>query len=114
LFLQHGAQKLFGVFGGVAGDGQAVALLSLMGLAGIVEFFGGLAIALGFLTRLVAIVTALEMSVAYFMIHIPQGWIPFMNQGELALLYIATFLVLIGYGAKKWSLDKALFKQELF
>ena len=112
LFLQHGLQKLFGAFGGIGG--QPVELISLFGLAGIIETFGGIAIALGLFTRLVAFVTAIEMAVAYFMVHIPIGAVPLLNQGEPALLYFASFLVIMVYGAGKWSLEKALMKKEVF
>ena len=54
------------------------------------------------------------MVVAYFMIHVPQGLIPFVNQGELALLYVAAFIVIIAFGARKWSLEKAILKKEVF
>jgi putative oxidoreductase len=109
LFFQHGAQKLFGLFGG-----KPVALFSLMGVAGIMEFFGGIAIVLGLFTRLVALLTGIEMVYAYLMVHASNGWMPIANKGELALLYLAGFLVLIAYGAKKWSLERALFKKESF
>lgn len=108
LFLQHGMQKLFGLLGGTQAE-----LFSLMGLAGIIEFFGGLAIALGLFTRLAAVIGALEMIVAYVMVHLPQGWAPIQNQGELALLYFATFLVLLKKGSHAVSLEKALFKKEI-
>lgn len=114
LFLQHGLQKLFGAFGGVAGNGQPVELFSLFGLAGLIEFLGGIAIAVGFFSRLVAFIAAIEMIVAYFVVHVPNGIIPLVNQGELALLYFAAFLVLMAYGAGKWSLEKALMKKEVF
>jgi putative oxidoreductase len=109
LFFQHGAQKLFGIFGG-----KSVALFGLMGLAGVIEFFGGLAVALGLFIRLVALFMGIEMVFAYLMVHAPHGWIPIVNKGELALLYFAGSLVLIAYGAKKWSLERALFKKESF
>ena len=112
LFLQHGLQKLFGAFGGVGG--QPVELLSLFGLAGLIEFLGGIAIAVGLFTRLAAFISAIEMLVAYFTVHAPNGLIPLVNQGELALLYFATFLVLMVYGAGKWSLEKAIMKKEAF
>lgn len=114
LFLQHGLQKLFGMFGGIGGN--AVPLISLFGLAGLIETLGGLAIALGFFTRLAATITALEMGIAFFLGHvIPSGiWVPLINQGELALLYFASFLVLIIYGAKKWSLERAILNKEIF
>jgi len=105
LFMQHGSMKLFGWFGGNPAN-----LLSLFGLAGVIEFFGGLAIVLGLLTNWVALVSALEMAVAYFMSHFSKGWVPIQNGGELALLFFAAFLVMIAYGSGKWSLDEIVFK----
>ena len=107
--MQHGAQKLFGMFGF-----QAAPLVSLFGLAGIIEFFGGLAIVLGFFTRLTALIAAVEMIVAYTIVHLPNGLVPILNQGELALLYFASFLILIVYGARKLSLERAILKKEVF
>jgi len=109
-FLQHGLQKLFGMFGAQ----KSVELLSLMGIAGIVEFVAGIAIAVGFFTRPAALVSAVQMLVAYFMAHAPSGWAPIANKGELALLFFAAFLVLIAKGAGKWSLEKAVLKKEIF
>ena len=65
-------------------------------------------------TRLAAAVSAIEMVIAYFKVHAPNGLIPLVNQGELALLYFVAFLVLMVYGAGKWSLEKALMKKEAF
>lgn len=110
LFLQHGAQKLFGWFGA---QGTA-SLFSLMGIVGVIEFFGGLVIALGLLTRLAALGGIITMLGAYFKVHFSNGWIPVMNGGELALLYLAAFLVLVVYGARKWSLERAILKKEVF
>ena len=76
LFMQHGVQKLFGFFGGFGPNGGAVQLMSQFGLAGVLETFGGLLIVLGLLTRPVAFVLALEMLVAYFQFHYPQGGMP--------------------------------------
>ena len=112
LFVQHGGQKLFGWFGGLGG--QPAELFSLMGLAGTIEFFGGLAVALGLFTRFAAFWSTILMVFAYFMAHVPQGLVPFLNKGELALMYFAAFLVITAYGAGKWSLEKAIFKKEFF
>ncbi len=106
LFLQHGAQKLFGALGGTKAE-----LVSLMGLAGVIEFFGGLFIAVGLLTRLASLVAGLEMIIAYFMVHIPQGLIPILNQGELALLFFASFLILLAHGSGRWALDNKISKK---
>jgi putative oxidoreductase len=101
LFWQHGAQKLFGWLGA---DGT-VELFSLMGLAGVLEFFGGLLIVLGLFTRPVAFVVAGEMAVAYFMAHQPRALAPVQNGGELAVLLCFVFLLLTVYGGGAFSLD---------
>lgn len=108
LFVQHGAQKLFGVFGGMGGSGATAELFSLMGLAGVLEFFGGLLVALGLLTRPVALVLTLLMLAAYFMAHAPHGGIPVLNGGELALLFALIFAYLTVAGPGRWSLDGRL------
>ena len=95
LFLQHGLQKIFGMFGGVGGN--TVPLMSLFGAAGLIELIAGIAIALGLFTRLAAVVSAIEMLVAYFMVHAPNGLIPLVNQGELALLYFAAFVAITAF-----------------
>jgi len=105
MFFQHGAQKLFGWFGG-----QSAELISLMGLAGAIETVGGILIAVGFLTRWAAAVSAIQMLAAYFMMHFPKSWTPIANKGELALLYFAAFLVLIKEGAGRWSVDNKFAK----
>lgn len=101
LFLQHGAQKLFGLLGG-----RQVELFSIMGLAGVIEFFGGLAIILGLRTRAVAGIAALEMTIAYLWRHQPEAVFPIQNGGELALLYLIIFLYLAVRGGGPHSLDE--------
>lgn len=108
LFMQHGAQKLFGALGGMGGQGQKAELMTQMGLAGILEFFGGLLIAIGLATRPVAAVLFLQMLVAYFQAHMPQGAVPILNGGELALLYALIWAFLVGNGAGPLSVDAAL------
>ncbi len=105
LFMQHGLQKLLGWFGGMGEPGATVPLVSQMGLAGVLELFGGLLLVLGFLTRPVALLLAGEMLVAYFQAHFPQGGVPLQNKGELPLLYMTVFLFLAGNGAGPASLD---------
>src|SRR5690606_28589408 len=89
LFMQHGAQKLFGWLGG-----DSVELFSLMGLAGVLEFFGGLIVVVGLFTRPTALVLSMLMVAAHFMVHQPQGGFPVQNRGELALLYALVFAYL--------------------
>src|SRR5262245_27907643 len=105
LFIEHGLQKLLGWFGGFGAAGATAPLLSMFGLVGVLETFGGLLIVLGLFTRPVALVLALEMLTAYFYEHFPRGGFPLENQGELALLYLVVFLFLFGHGAGPASLD---------
>lgn len=100
LFWQHGAQKLLGWLGG-----QQVELMSLMGVAGVLEFFGGLLILVGLFTKPVAFVVSGEMAVAYFMAHQPDGLMPIQNGGEPAALFAFVFLMLSAFGPGSLSLD---------
>jgi putative oxidoreductase len=107
LFACHGAQKLFGLFGGVGEQGGAVAWLSLMGLAGLIELVGGLLIALGLGASYVAFIASGEMASAYFMSHVPRGFWPLENGGELAVLFCFLFLYMAARGPGKWSVGKS-------
>jgi putative oxidoreductase len=100
LFACHGAQKLFGLFGG-----HPQLHNPWMLAAGILEFAGGILIGLGFLTRPVAFVLCGQMAVAYFKAHFPGGFWPIQNHGELAVLYCFFFLYLAVRGAGKLSID---------
>lgn len=102
LFCMHGMPKLFGWFS----DGGSAELMSLMGLAGILEVFGGALIVLGLFTRPVAGILSIEMIWAYVKAHLPQGWVPYENGGELALLYLVVWIFLLGNGAGPFSLDR--------
>jgi putative oxidoreductase len=102
LFASHGAQKLFGIFGG-----EQFPPLSLMGLAGIIECFGGLLIAGGFVTGLVAFIASGEMAAAYFMGHFPKSFWPIVNEGELAVFFCFVFLYMASQGSGIWSVDRA-------
>jgi putative oxidoreductase len=103
LFMQHGAQKLFGL--PAHPPKVPVELFSQLGLAGVLEFFGGLLLLLGLFTRPVAFLLAGEMAVAYFMVHAPRAFWPIVNGGELAVLYCFLFLYLSLAGGGQWSLD---------
>ena len=105
LFMMHGGQKLLGWFGGVDGQGATVQLMSLFGLAGVLELVGGILIILGLFTRPVAFILAGEMAVAYFMGHVPRGFWPLQNQGEPAVLFCFIFLYMAAVGAGEYSLD---------
>jgi putative oxidoreductase len=107
LFMLHGTAKLFGVPHQATFDG--LQLVSLIGLAGILEFVGGLLILIGLFTRPVAFILCGFMAVAYFMAHASQGnaLLPLLNQGDLAVLFCFVFLYLAFAGAGPWSLDAA-------
>ncbi|MEJ2469708.1 MAG: DoxX family protein [Desulfuromonadales bacterium] len=108
LYLQHGSQKLFDI--PIAKSGPPPDFFSLIGLAGFLEFVGGLLILLGLFTRPVAFLLSGQMAVAYFMAHAPKGLWPLGNGGELAVLYCFAFFYLSAAGAGPWSLD-ALIRQ---
>ncbi|QIM69260.1 DoxX family protein [Basfia succiniciproducens] len=97
MFLLHGLQKLTG----------GVELTSLMGVGGIIETLGGIFIILGLFTRFTAFILAGQMAVAYFMFHASAETLfnPVENQGELAVLYSMTYLILMITGAGRISLD---------
>ena len=102
LFLEHGTQKLLG-FPPRANPGPA--LLSLIGVQGILELVGGLLILIGLFTRPVAFILAGDMAVAYFMAHAPRGFFPTLNGGQLAILFSFVFLYLFVAGGGVWSVD---------
>lgn len=106
LFLQHGSSKLFGF---PLQQNEGVALLSLMGVAGILEFFGGLFFLVGRFTRSVAFILSGMMAVAYLMAHATQALLPIANGGELALLYSFIFLYYAFAGGGAWSADRFCF-----
>lgn len=107
LFLQAGGTKMFDWFGGIpAAMGGHPAAWSQTWIGGALEFWGGLLILLGLLTRPVAFILAGEMAVAYWQFHYKPGafW-PEQNQGVPAVLYCFIFLFMSAYGSGPWSLD---------
>lgn len=111
LFIVHGTQKLFGFPPSPQPAGQPAApfsLFSMIGIAGVLEFVGGLLLLFGLFTRPVAFILSGMMAVAYFMAHAPQGFWPVLNRGELAALYSFVFLYLAAAGGGVWSLDNLL------
>jgi putative oxidoreductase len=104
LLLQHGTAKLFG-FPHVAMFDN-VQLLSLLGIAGVLEFAGGVLLFLGIFTRPVAFILSGEMAVAYFIAHAQKSFFPILNQGELAVLYCFVLLYLAVAGGGAWSFTR--------
>ncbi|HEY0511596.1 MAG TPA: DoxX family protein [Thermoanaerobaculia bacterium] len=106
-FTLHGAQKLFGAFGGPGGSGHPVPLASLFGVGGAIELVAGLLILVGLFASWAAFIASGEMAVAFFMVHFPKGFLPITNGGELAVLYAFVFLYIATRGSGIWSLDQA-------
>ncbi len=116
IFAAHGAQKLFGLFGGygLEGTGQFFSSMGLNPgylmalLAGSAEFFGGLALVFGLLVRPAAAALAFTMLIAIFSVHISKGL--FLDKGgyEYALALFAASLSLLFSGAGRFSVDRLI------
>lgn len=106
LFLQHATAKFFAFPHVPMFDG--LSLLSLIGIAGLLELAGGILLVLGLLTRPAAFILSGEMAFAYFIAHAPRGVFPLVNGGEPAVLYCFIFLYLAAAGAGPWSVDAVL------
>ena len=89
LFFTSGGVILFGWFGGMPGQPGRPPLMSEIGIGGVLEFFGGIAIILGLFTRPVAFILSGMMAVAYWQFHAPSGRWPLTNQGVPAVLFLS-------------------------
>jgi putative oxidoreductase len=108
-FMQHGAQKLFGVLGDPSRPwGGPPPAFSQFWFAGVLETFGGALIVLGLFTRPVAFLLCGEMAVAYFQAHFPRDFWPVRNGGESVVLFCFIFFFLFAHGAGPFSLDAVL------
>jgi putative oxidoreductase len=116
IFAAHGAQKLFGMFGGygIAGTAQYMESVGLAPghlmaiLAGGTEFFGGLALIIGLLTRPAALGLTILSLVAIFSVHIHNGLFMANNGYEFALALLGGSIAVLIEGAGKLSLDGAI------
>ena len=106
MLMQHGVQKHFGwLLPADQAFRGAPEVFSQMWIAGTLEIGGGLLLLLGLFTRPVAFVLSGLMASAYFIAHVPRGFWPILNQGELAALYCFVFLALAALGGGRLSLD---------
>lgn len=103
LFLEHGTAKFFQFPHVPMYDG--VTLMSLAGIAGVLELVGGLLLAVGLFSSVTAFILSGEMAIAYFLAHAPHGFFPILNMGELAIVYCFSFLYLAAAGPGPWSVD---------
>lgn len=102
LFFFHGFNKLNSLLAG------KIEIFSLIGLAMVLEIVVGLFVFLGLFTSYFAILGSLVMVGAWVVAHIPKGFNPFTNGGELALLFLVSFLVIASIGGGRFSLEEYL------
>lgn len=103
MFMMHGCQKTLGW----PGDQPRAALASLSGASGLIELVCGAMITIGFFTGTAAFLASGLMAVAYFMVHAKRGFLPIVNEGELAVLYCFVFLFMSAHGSGPYSVDAA-------
>jgi len=106
MFACHGLDKIFGTF-----HPSTEPLPPLMVAGGWIEIICGFLIAVGLLTRILAFIASGEMAVAFFMMHAKASFIPYLNKGELAVVYCFVFFYIFLRGAGSWSLDALFFKK---
>ncbi|MGD0192925.1 MAG: DoxX family protein [Rhizomicrobium sp.] len=104
LFLEHGMSKLLHFPHVPMFDN--VKLVSLLGLAGLIELVGGALVTIGLFTRYAAFIMSGEMAAAYFLYHAPQNFYPALNMGDAAILYCFVFLYIAAAGPGPWSVDR--------
>src|SRR3954468_9962873 len=108
LFFEHGTQKLLGYPHGPPYTGFPN--LTILGIAGMLEFAGGLLLLFGLFTRPTAFILSGEMAIGYFRTHFPRSFFPILNQGEITVMLCFLFLYLSAAGGGAWSLDRRLRK----
>src|SRR5215470_6470777 len=106
LFLEHGLVKLVGFPSGASPGEQP--LVTLLGLAGVIETVTGALMILGLFTRSAALIAAGEMAVAYWLYHAPHSFYPAVNSGDAAILFCFVFLYISVAGPGVLSLDGLL------
>jgi putative oxidoreductase len=119
IFTAHGAQKLFGWYGGYGLEGTAGWMVSIglepgvlmAAMAGSAEFFGGLLLVTGLLVRPTALILALTMLVAIVTVHLENGLFMSNNGYEFGLALLAISVALVFRGAGSLSADRLLQRQ---
>lgn len=101
LFMEHGTTKLLNF---PAGE-MHPPVMSLFGIAGVLEIVGGILILVGFWTRPVAFLLSGQMAIAYWMVHAPMSFFPVNNGGDAAILFCFVFLYLVFAGPGAFALD---------
>lgn len=109
LMMQHGGQKVLGF---PAPSRSPFDLMSMSGVAGILELVGGFLLAIGLFTRPTAFILSGLMAFAYFIAHGSKGFWPMLNGGELAVLYCFVYLYLAAAGGGKFGVDAMMGKNK--
>jgi putative oxidoreductase len=107
LFACHGGQKILGF----PPTAKPMQLDTLGMVGGYIELICGFLIAFGLLTCVAAFIASGMMAVAYYKVHVPGGFFPIINRGELAVAYCFIFLFMVFYGGGRFSLDSLLFRR---
>ena len=107
LFLQHGLSKFFGF---PSPSASHVELFGLEWFSALIESVGGALLALGLFSRLVALIMSGEMAVGYFLVHAPASFYPYINKGELAVLYCFVFFYFVFAGSGPFGLDALIWR----
>lgn len=105
LFLEHGLSKFFGF---PSADAPHPAPFDLEWFAAGIELVGGILLTLGLFTRAAALIMSGEMAVGYFLFHAPEGFYPYLNHGELAIMYCFTFLYFVFAGGGPLGVDRLI------
>ncbi|HXX05166.1 MAG TPA: DoxX family protein [Xanthobacteraceae bacterium] len=108
LFFQHGLSKFFGYPSAGALHPQ---LFDLEWFAAGIEFVGGILLTLGLFTRAAALIMSGQMAVGYFLFHAQESFYPYLNHGELAIMYCFVFLYFVFAGGGPLSLDALILRQ---
>ena len=106
LFVEHGLSKFFGF---PSANAPHPTLFDLEWFSAVIELVGGVLLTLGLFTRLAALIMSGEMAVGYFLVHAPKSFYPYLNGGELAIMYCFVFFYLIFAGAGPLSFDALIF-----
>lgn len=103
LYLVHGLQKIFGIFGG-----RVMPFGSLIWIAGLLECVFGVLLLVGLLTHVAAFIASGEMAAAYFISHAPRGGLPAQNGGDISVALCFAFLYIAIRGGGPFSVDAVL------
>ena len=101
VFMAHGTQKILGF----PASSMNPPLLSLSGIAGLLELIGGALLVVGLFSRPVAFILSGQMAFAYFIAHAPKSFFPALNGGDAAILFCFVFLYIAFAGPGPWSID---------